>query len=129
MRSFLVAVISLAIGGPAFAAERAPSQECVTLDKLKAAIKGAKFTPLNVGQFHFIEGVYAGVPPLSGLPAADGAVLVQFKGKSMVVWMKGTPGCASNEPLAIPEPFVAVIKSINPGRGETSDGYSDDSKD
>lgn len=127
---FAVAV-SLAVGSSAFAAERAPAPPshtpaCMTLDKLKIAIKGGKFTPLNVSQFHFMMGAYAATPPI-GLPAdTDNALLVQVKDKSVIVWMNAE--CASKTaPMPIGDKFLAIVKSISPTAGETSDGA--DSKD
>jgi len=132
--------VSLILGGSAFAAERAvpvpaaaitpvlPSRArtCETVAELKTALKGAKFTALNAGQFHLLEGAYIAVPPPSGLPSADGAVLVQIKDKSLVIWMSGN--CASKEnPMPVSDRVVAALRTISPANGEIAE--PDDSKD
>lgn len=106
-----------------------PLHPCATMESMKAAFKGAKFTQLNAGQLHYMQGVYSGTPPVGPPPPADSAFLVQTKKKSMVVWMKGTPGCLFGAPMQIPEPMAAMVKGINPGKGEIADPYSDDSQD
>jgi hypothetical protein len=47
----LTIAVSLAVAGSAFAGTKpsADAHECMTLDKLKSVIKGAKITPLNIG--------------------------------------------------------------------------------
>lgn len=127
-----IAVVSLAVGGPAFAAEKvtaSPSHECETIAKMKVDLpKGAKFTPLNIGQYHFAAGVYVGTPPASPPPLADNALLVQMKGGNLIVWMKAE--CAAEtRPTQVSDKLVALIRAINPVAGESSDAYSDDSKD
>jgi len=124
--------VSLILGGSASAAERAvpvpPARACETVASLKTApaLKGAKFTPLNAGQFHLLEGAYIASPPPSGLPSADGAVLVQIKDKSLVIWMSGN--CASKEnPMPVSERVVAALRTISPAKGEIAE--PDDSKD
>lgn len=123
----LYLAVSLAVGGPSYAGERAvPAKpHCVTIDVLKADLKGAKFTPLNVAQFHFVQGVYSATPPIGPPPSADSAVLLQMKGKNLVLWMKAE--CASQpDPMPIPDGMAAYIRSINPVAGEA---YDDTSKD
>jgi hypothetical protein len=115
---------SLAIGGSASAVEGGRAvpraQACETLGELRAALKGAKFTTLNAGQFHLVEGAYIAVPPPSGLPPADGAVLVQIKDKSLVVWMSGN--CASKEnPMPISDRVVQALRTISPTSGEIAE--------
>jgi len=121
-KTALALAVSLAFGGPAFAAERAaaPAPHCETIGILKTALKGAKFTPLNAGQFHLMEGAYIAVPPPSGLPSADGAVLVQIKDKSLVIWMNGA--CASKEnPMPISDRVVQALRTISPSVGEIAE--------
>ena len=135
MNKTAVALIaaSLAVVGSASAAERAPAHApiCITLDKLKAdikGVKGAKLMPLNPGQLHYMWGVYSGTAPVGPHPDADSAVLVELGGKSMVIWMNGKPSCqAKQPPMAIPNQMAAEIKTINPSPGETVDG--DDSSE
>jgi hypothetical protein len=99
----------------------------MTLDKLKAGIKGAKFTPLTIGQFNFMLGVYDASPPHSPLPAADNALLVRKAGKSAIFWMKND--CASvTPPTQISEALATDLRMIHPTAGETSDAV-DDSQD
>lgn len=122
MRALIVVTTMLA--ATAAHAADAPTT-CETLALLKQQVKGAKFTPLTVGQFNFSLGAYAAVPPI-GLPLADGAFLVQQHGKNILVWMTGN--CASKTaPTPIPESLAVIIKGINPTAGETSD--ADDPKD
>jgi hypothetical protein len=100
---------------------------CHSIDEMKgAAPAGAKFTTLNAGQFHALVGAYVVLPPPSGLPDADGAILAQMKGKgALVIWTKGggtKPLClAEMDPMQIADKFVAILKQINPGQGETVD--------
>lgn len=123
-------VAALAMGGSAFAAEheRAPAKakpECVTVAKLKDDLKGAKFTPLNISQYHFMMGAYAATPPV-GLPAdTDNGLLVQLKDKAFVVWMEAE--CASKTPpMQISPQFVAILRAIAPVAGEASDDSKDE---
>lgn len=129
--ALFIAAVSLAVGGSAFAAERGdgtPPPACMTIAQMKAVpqLKGAKFTPLNIAQYHLMLGAYAATPPI-GLPAdTDNAILVQLKKRSMVVWMKAE--CASKTPaMPIGEQFVGILGTIKPVAGESSD--ADDSKD
>lgn len=135
----LVVCLALAVGGSALAAERAPPlvvdnnpvhipngtiaaplHACVTLDKLKTNLKGAKFTALNAGQFHVMEGAYIVLPPLTGFPAADGAMLAQIKDKSFIVWLSGK--CLSTDgPMPITGRIVQSLKTISPAVGEIAD--------
>jgi hypothetical protein len=39
-----------------------PAPHCETIDAMKASVKGAKFTALSQGQFHFMAGVYVASP-------------------------------------------------------------------
>jgi hypothetical protein len=109
---------------PALAAERSKppiiEHECETVEILRAETKGAKVTLLNAGQFHFMQGAYSATPPLSPPPPADSAVLVQVKGKNFIAWMKGAPACLTSiPPMPVDEKFVAIVRAINPGHGET----------
>lgn len=128
--ALLFAAMSLAVGGSAFAAERspAPAIECLTLSKLKATIKGATFTPLNIGQFNYALGAYdATTPAHTPLPAADNAMIMHVKGKSAILWMKSECASATN-PTVIGGEMEAHLRSIHPTAGETSDA-TDDSQD
>lgn len=126
----LCLALSLAVGGPAFAAaERVPAPACETVAKLRGGLpKGAKFTPLNIGQFHFVEGVYVATPPAGPPPPADNAMLLRMKGVNLIVWMKAE--CASEtRPTQVSDKLVELIRAINPVAGESSDAYDDNSKD
>lgn len=101
--------------------------QCMTLSKIKASVKNATFTPLNIGQFNFALGVYDAVPPRGPLPAADNAVLLHVRGKTAIIWMKAE--CASvTPPTGISEALATDIRMIHPTAGETSDA-PDDSQD
>ena len=134
MKRVALALAALvALGGSAIAAEGKAKPVCHSVDEMeKAAPAGSKFTALNAGQFHMLVGAYVVLPPPSGLPDADGAILAQPKGKggALVIWTKGGGGkplCLSAmDPMQIADKFVAILKTINPGPGEKMDATSDD---
>ena len=125
----LASVTVIAMGSAAIAAE-GKDKKCHTLDEVKASVPGSKVSILNAGQFHFLEGAYIVLPPPSGLPKADGAALVQVKGKggALVVWTIGkTPVCVADaQPMPIADRFVPILKSINPTQGEMIDDVDGD---
>lgn len=127
MRAIIAAAISLALGGSAVAAghERADQAECKTVDALKASLKDTKLVTLSPGRFHFVEGLFAGLPPI-GLPNADGALLASGKGSDAVVWMRGKCVATDVQIFPLPKPFVAMLRAINPGVGETIDANDSD---
>ena len=108
-------------------ANKAPSPTCETVAKMKADFsKGTKITPLNIGQFHFMEGVYVATPPVSPPLPADNAVLVQLKAVNLIIWMKSE--CALEmRPTQVSDKLVELLHSIKPVAGEASD--AGDSKD
>ena len=115
MRSIALALIaSLAVGGSAYAGERAETMSsaephCQPLSDLKAALgSAAKFTTLTAGQFHFMAGLYVGSPitPPGGLPPGNGAVLIEGPGGSLVVWTRG----AKHGPEACITPIVVDVE-------------------
>ena len=111
---------TLSMGGAAIAAEGKDKPRCYSLEAMRADLKDAKITPLNPGQFHVLVGAFVVLPPAGPPPAADSALLVQKKGHSLVVWMRGTPACAVDvQPMQVSEAFVAILRTINPGKGET----------
>jgi hypothetical protein len=131
----LAAVLASA-GGAARAVERAPAipaPHCETIDAMKASVKGAKFTVLSQGQFHFMAGVYFASPitPPDGLPPGDGALLIEIKDKAAVVWTHGKQACiteivinseqhlAAYVPLPIDAKLLALLRSIKTGVDET----------
>lgn len=130
--ALLFAAVSLAVGGSAaFAGTKPtspPPSECLTLSKLKATIKGAVFTPLNIGQMNYALGAYdASTPSHTPLPASDNALLATLKGKNLIIWMKAE--CASlTSPMPVGDEFAAHLKAIHATAGETSDA-TDDSQD
>ena len=92
-----VAVLA-STGDGALAAASAPAipaPHCETIDAMKASVKGAKFTALSQGQFHFMAGVYVASPitPPGGMPPGDGALLIEIKDKAAVVWTRGKQAC------------------------------------
>jgi hypothetical protein len=136
----------LATGGAAFAAEgaaKAPKPLCEDFAKMKAEfakdkdLADTKFTPLTVGQFHFLVGVYAASPITPpGMPPGDGAQLMQLKDKSSIVWTRGEDACLSlialgpedasgHAPVSyMPMPLTAtllkMLNSIKTGIDETA---------
>lgn len=127
--ALLFAVMSLAVGGSAFAAGKVTAADCNTVAKMKADLpKGVKIVPLNIGQMHFMMGAYAATPPVGPPPPADNALLIQMNGKSLIIWMQAE--CAAKQPpMPIPEKFVAILRKINPVAGEASDAPDDSSQD
>src|SRR6185437_10030169 len=84
-----------------------------------------RFTILTAAQFHFVEGMYAIVPPV-GLPPGDGAILATLKGPhklAVILWTHGDQACA---PFPVPTDIAALIPGIKLAPGETVDPYSDD---
>jgi hypothetical protein len=120
----------IALGGSALAAEKV-KPVCHSVEEMKKdAPAGAKFTTLNSGQFHALVGAYVVLPPPSGLPDADGAILAQMKGKgALVIWTKGggtKPLClAEMDPMQIADKFVAILKQINPETVDAADSGDD----
>lgn len=127
-RIALALAVSLAVGGSAFAGKRAPApNECMTLDKLRGQLGGAKLTPLNISQFYFVLGAFDGAtPPHTPLPDADNAAIAIGKA-GVVLWMKGK--CLAHaQPMPVSPEIVAHLQKINPIAGENSDA-PDDSQD
>jgi hypothetical protein len=141
-----IAAVSLAVGGSAFAAERAvqiPPPHCEPIVEMKASVKDkdVKFTILTPGQFHFISGVYVGSPitPPGGLPPGDGAILLEGKKGAGVIWTRGNDACitqivvdiehrqAAYLPLPVGRDLLLILKGIKSGKDETV--APDDSKD
>ena len=132
----LFIAMSLALGGSAFAAERAAKNaDCQTLSsfqskaaKVMAAMSdlakatgAAKtpeiapfdtFTKLSQSRFHFLEGVYA-INPLTppGLPDADGALLATVKAKpaggGAILWTRGDLVCG--EQMSVPKALIDLM--------------------
>lgn len=128
MRIIVAIAFSLAIGGSAVAAGHERAAECRTVADLAKAIPDAKFTPLNAAAFHFIEGVYIMAPntPMD-LPKADGALLAVSKTNGMaVIWVRGKCIAQDVQTLPLPKEFVAKLRTLNPGVGETIDADSSD---
>jgi hypothetical protein len=147
MKSLLVAVAAIVIGGPAFAAERdqqpAPQAKCEPIAKMEAETKAVKYTKLNPGQYILAKGIYLGssITP-EGLPPGNGALLAQLKTVALLFWTRddkdacevqlNLPGPAGQpphpiySPLVIPPSVVMVIKGI--GKDEIAEP-TDDSKD
>lgn len=116
----LVFIASLAVGGSAFAAERA--QECSSpIEKIKAKLPaGTHFDVLTPGAFHFAQGMFVATPPVSGdLPPGDGATLVTRNGEdvAMLLWTRGKNVCV---PFPIPMALAKVIQGMKTGKDETS---------
>jgi hypothetical protein len=136
--SALAFVAVLASGNAVLAAERtraAPAPHCETIDAMKASVKGAKFTVLSQGQFHFMAGVYVASPitPPGGMPPGDGALLVEIKDKAAVVWTRGKQACitqividaehhlAAYVPLPINAELLSILQSVKTAADETAD--------
>jgi hypothetical protein len=123
----LCLALSLALGGSAFAAGRAPegmpdpgifapfsgTSGCVPMKAIQAA--GAKFMPLKDGSFRFLEGVYIAVPPVSKeLPPGDKAVLaIGPMGEVMALFVDGEQTCDRFVLAGFVIDMVAAIESGN----------------
>jgi hypothetical protein len=132
-----VAVLALT-GDAALAAGSAPAipaPHCETIEATKASAKGAKFTVLSQGQFHFMAGVYVASPmtPPGGMPPGDGALLIEIKDKAAVVWTRGKQACitqividaghhlAAYVPLPINAELLSILRSVKTSADETAD--------
>ena len=132
-----VAVLA-STGDAALAATSAPAipaPHCETIDAMKASVKGAKFTVLSQGQFHFMAGVYVASPitPPGGMPPGDGALLIEIKDKAAVVWTHGKQACitqvvidpehhlAAYVPLPINAELLSILRSVKTSADETAD--------
>ena len=130
MKIALALAASLAVGGSALAAERAPTPRapvCAPLDKIKADFDAkTHFVALTPGQFHFAAGLYVGNPNTpEGMPPGDGAILITHDGSKSgtIAWTRGKNVCS---PITLPEPIMKLLNAIKTGVGESAD---DDSKD
>jgi hypothetical protein len=110
-------VVTLAFGGAAHAAEgQIAHAHCKALAKLEAEFDAkTHVVQLTAGQFHFVEGVYAGSPNTpDGLPPGDGALLVSHDGDKdgIIVWTRGALACA---PISVNERLIRLIVGIKTG--------------
>lgn len=128
MRRIPVALlVSLALGGTAFAAERAPQDHpdshCEKIADIKAKNPKLHFEVLSPGAFHFAEGAYSILPPI-GIPPGDGALLATQKGAhtALLIWTHKGQGCA---PTPIPEEFAKLIPGIKTAPGEKPEPYDE----
>ena len=57
--------------------------------------KMGKWAPLTPGQFHFLEGMYYGAPPVGGHVPGDGAVIATATGDKggMILWTRAGNAC------------------------------------
>lgn len=134
--SALAFLATFALGeSAALATERAQAlsaPRCEAIDAMKASFKGAKFTPLSPGQFHFIAGVYVASPitPPGGMPPGDGALLIEIKDKAAVIWTRGKQACitqividadnhlAAYIPLPLNASLLSMLRSVKTGADE-----------
>ncbi len=131
LRTAFYLVAALALGGPALAAERAPTPpppHCGRIAELKSS---GNFTVLTPGQFHFAEGIYVASPltPPGGLPPGDGGLLIDYgNGKAGVVWTRGATFCITifvinaerHQGAYMPMPVDAkMMATIKTGVGES----------
>jgi hypothetical protein len=119
----------------ALSAPAIPAPHCETIDAMKASVKGARFTVLSQGQFHFMAGVYVASPISSpgGMPPGDGALLIEIKDKAAVVWTRGKQACitqvvidaehhlAAYVPLPINAELLSILRSVKTSADETAD--------
>jgi hypothetical protein len=117
LRILAIAAALAMTGGTAHAAGEGA---CVPLEGVKAklsAIHGVKFEPLSVGQIHFTQGAYAVIPPFTGLPKADGAVMFVMPNHSaIVIWTRG--GKLACDHTDVEAKIVALIEAVHTGKLE-----------
>ena len=134
-------VVSIAVGGSASAAERAPAKapppKCMPLAQLRSDYADkTHLTVLTPGQFHFVEGMYVGSPfTPHGLPPGDGALMVEIEGHAGIVWTRGKQACitviAADEQHAAYMPMPVdknLVEAVKTGIDETAN-TEDTSKD
>ena len=143
MNKTAVALIaaSLAVGGSASAAERAPKAalppHCVPLAQFRSDYADkTHLTVLTPGQFHFVEGMYVGSPLTPhGLPPGDGALMLEVEGHAGIVWTRGKQACITA--IAVDEQYAAympmpvdkkLVEAVKTGIGEV-ESSEDTSKD
>lgn len=107
--------ILLLVAAPAAAAEE-PKLKCVALNKVEFMHdKDVTTSALSRAQYHFLQGVYAGLPTTPpGLPPGDDAVLVtkDHKDEGVVLWISGTLSCGK---LFVPKQLLDMLKQIKKG--------------
>lgn len=144
--SRIVCLTALAfLSAPALAADRAPPlPRCEAIDAMKTGVKGAKFTVLTPGQFHFMAGVYVASPltPPGGMPPGDGAILIETNNKAAIIWTRGKQACitqividaehhvAAYMPLPVGGELLSILRQVKTGADETfaPDDSSEDRK-
>ena len=130
----IAALLSLALGESALAAERAPppvvhAPVCISVDDFKKKMSDGKthFSVMTAGQFHFAAGIYVGSPNTPpGMPPGDGAFLVRHDGNmgAMVAWTRAGKICS---PAMLDPDIVKLIVAMKTGKDE--DVPVDDGKD
>ena len=115
-----LALISLWLSIPFSAfADGAVKIECLNAKDtglMRADIeKMGKWTPLTPGQFHFLEGMYYGAPPVGGHVPGDGAVIATATGDKggMILWTRSGNACLPMTPVS--GGFLKVISEITTG--------------
>jgi hypothetical protein len=120
LRIWIISSLALAlipeIRAAALAAEETSPPPCKPLAKLWADFDAkTHFTALTPGQFHFVEGAYAGSPTTPyGLPPGDGAMLATHDGvpNGVIIWTRGALACG---PIQISEKLIKLIATIKTG--------------
>jgi len=119
-------------------------EKCEPIAQIKNEAKGAKFTQLNIGQYHVMMGIYLGsaITP-EGIPPGDGAMLVQLEKSTggILFWTKGDKDAcevvlksvgadhqphAGYAPLMMPPEILKILKGIAGGKGEIASPAEDD---
>ena len=118
--AFLLGLAALA--APARAQDHHPT--CTTIAKVQKAIgKGTSVLPMNGAQFHFLQGLYVGLPSTpDGLPPGDGALIVKSDDgdSGLIVWTRGPLAC---DPIALPKAgkLLKYLAEIKAGAGDAGD--------
>ena len=109
------------VGATARAAER---HMCTSLQNAqKNAGRRTSVIPMSRAQFHFLQGLYVGLPSTpDGLPPGDGALVIKSDSDDtgMILWTRGPLAC---DPIALPKAgkLLKYLADVKAGMGDGSD--------
>ncbi len=109
----------IAVGLLVSCAAHAAEPSCIKIKDVQEKMAGATLRELSLGEFHFLQGVYVGLPMTpQGLPPGDGALLATIKGdNSIVIWTNKAAGTACS-PRPVAQPIIDLMGKINTGPGD-----------
>jgi hypothetical protein len=121
MKLALISAFLIAIGATAQAKDR---HLCMSLEKAqKNAGMRTSLIPMSRAQFHFLQGLYVGLPSTpNGLPPGDGALIIKSDSddSGIIVWTRGPLAC---DPIALPQAgkLLKYLAEIKAGMADGSD--------